>query len=372
VDPLAHSLVGASLAETGLKRLTPLATATLLLGANVPDIDGVLYLWDQDLALGVRRGWTHGVLALAALPAVLALLMLGVDRLVRRRWWTSAAPARPGPLIALSYGAAITHPLLDWLNAYGVRLLMPFSERWFYGDALFIIDPWLWLLGASGVVIASSRSRPGLVTWLVLGLGSSALVLGTGMVPPIVKVLWAVGVGSIVLLRVLPGTRRRSAAVARGALALATVYAALMVGGTWLTARAVRPWLAVRGIEATQIAPMPVAANPFVRDVVVAAPERYVFLRVDWLAGWPAIAVSDREVAVGGPTAITEAALRAPHVWGLRRWLRFPSYEVTALPDGYQVVIRDVRYWRPNRARSNLGAAVVRLDEALRPVTSDP
>ena len=22
---------------------------------------------------------------------------------------------------------------------------MPFDHRWFYGDAMFIIDPWLWL-----------------------------------------------------------------------------------------------------------------------------------------------------------------------------------------------------------------------------------
>ena len=31
-------------------------------------------------------------------------------------------------------------PLLDWLNTYGVRFLMPFDGTWFYGDALFIID----------------------------------------------------------------------------------------------------------------------------------------------------------------------------------------------------------------------------------------
>ena len=34
---------------------------------------------------------------------------------------------------------------MDVLNSYGVRLLMPFSGRWFYGDALYIVDPWLYL-----------------------------------------------------------------------------------------------------------------------------------------------------------------------------------------------------------------------------------
>ena len=35
MDPLAHTLAGASLAQAGLKRLTPLATATLVIGANL-------------------------------------------------------------------------------------------------------------------------------------------------------------------------------------------------------------------------------------------------------------------------------------------------------------------------------------------------
>jgi inner membrane protein len=366
MDPLAHSLVGATMAETGLKRLTPMATATLVLGANLPDVDAVLYLWDQDLALGVRRGWTHGVLALAVLPAMLALALAGFDRLVRRRW-RAAPPVRPGPLLALSYGAALTHPLLDWLNAYGIRLLMPFSERWFYGDALFIIDPWIWLLGACGVAVATSRRAPGIATWTVIGLASSGLVISTDMVPAAVKVVWVCGILTIVLLRLVPATRRAGQAIARTALVLATAYAIAMWTGTWLAARQVAPWLARQGLDAPLIAPLPVAANPFVRDVVVATEDRYRFLRVNWLAS-PAIAFSHPSVAVNGPTPVTEAALGAPHVWGRRKWLRFPSYEVTRLSAGYRVVIRDVRYWRPDEARSNLGVAVVLLDEQLQPL----
>ena len=34
-------MVGAALAEAGLKRRTPLASATLMIGANFPDIDVV-------------------------------------------------------------------------------------------------------------------------------------------------------------------------------------------------------------------------------------------------------------------------------------------------------------------------------------------
>jgi hypothetical protein len=41
MENLTHTFVGAALAECGLKRVTPLATTTLLIAANLPDIDVV-------------------------------------------------------------------------------------------------------------------------------------------------------------------------------------------------------------------------------------------------------------------------------------------------------------------------------------------
>jgi inner membrane protein len=64
MDPLAHTLFGATMAEAGLKRKTALATATLIIGANIPDVDAVAMFVSSDYALQVRRGWTHGILAL--------------------------------------------------------------------------------------------------------------------------------------------------------------------------------------------------------------------------------------------------------------------------------------------------------------------
>ena len=64
-------------------------------------------------------------------------------------------------LLLLSYLGVLSHVALDWLNTYGVRLLMPFDGRWFYGDTLFIIDPWLWLTLGVGVWLARRRGGPG-------------------------------------------------------------------------------------------------------------------------------------------------------------------------------------------------------------------
>ena len=82
MDPLTHTLVGANLASTRLGTTTRFATPALVAGANLPDVDAILYFTGHDdLALGFRRGWTHGVLALVVLPFVLTGLLLLIDRM---------------------------------------------------------------------------------------------------------------------------------------------------------------------------------------------------------------------------------------------------------------------------------------------------
>jgi inner membrane protein len=148
VDNVCHSLLGAALGKAGLARRTPLGMSTLVVANNLPDVDVAVFATDT-LAMSFRRGWTHGVLAQLLLPMALTGVMLAWDRVVRRRGAGGADPARAGQLLLLSYVGVVAHVFLDYLNSYGVRLLMPFSERWFYGDALFIVDPWMYLaLGA--------------------------------------------------------------------------------------------------------------------------------------------------------------------------------------------------------------------------------
>ena len=68
----------------------------------------------------------------------------------------------PAALLALSYAGLLSHMFLDFLNSYGIRLLMPFSGRWFYGDSVFIIDPGCgWSsVSASGGHADEQPSRP--------------------------------------------------------------------------------------------------------------------------------------------------------------------------------------------------------------------
>lgn len=158
MDNLTHSLVGALLGQAGLKRKTALAMPTLIIAANLPDIDAACLFWLQGAEhLGFRRGITHGPIAMLLLPILLWLVMLVWDS-----WRRKSKPARPavhrGWLLALAYIGCLSHPALDWLNNYGIRLLEPFSSQWFYGDSIFIIDLWLWL-ALGGALWASLRSE---------------------------------------------------------------------------------------------------------------------------------------------------------------------------------------------------------------------
>ncbi|WP_300974187.1 metal-dependent hydrolase [Sphingomonas sp. LHG3406-1] len=139
MDNLTHSFAGALLAQMGLKKLTARATATLVIAANIPDIDAVATVFGTE-SLAMRRGLTHGPIALALLPLILTALVLAWNR-----WRPAKEPVRFWPLLLCAYIGTLSHPALDWLNSYGVRLLEPFSSTWYAGDTLFIIDLWIWI-----------------------------------------------------------------------------------------------------------------------------------------------------------------------------------------------------------------------------------
>ena len=164
MDNLTHGLVGALIGQAGLKRKTGLAMPALVIGANLPDVDAACFLWlDGVQHVGFRRGITHGPIAWGVLPLILAGLLWGWDRWQAKRGKRPEGrlPVHFGWLYALAFIACLTHPALDWLNVYGIRLLEPFSTRWFYGDVLFIIDVWLWLGLGFATWLSLRRERRG-------------------------------------------------------------------------------------------------------------------------------------------------------------------------------------------------------------------
>jgi inner membrane protein len=157
VDNLTHSLVGAVLGRMGLKRLSPRVMPALIISANLPDVDSWIAPW---LGLSPRtfhRGFTHGIGGLVTLPFfAVAIVCL----------WEKLQPGKDGPLklgglLLACFVGVLSHPLFDLMNTYGVRLLEPLSHRWFYGDTLFIVDPWIWIALIVGLELSWRAERLG-------------------------------------------------------------------------------------------------------------------------------------------------------------------------------------------------------------------
>ena len=290
MDNLCHTLAGAAFAQAGLKQHTRFATATLLIGANLPDID-VLVFATSEPAVAFRRGWTHGVVAQALLPVALTVAMVVAARF--RRGGSDSPPLNVRWLLVLSYIALLSHVALDLLNNYGVRLLAPLNWRWFYGDAVFIIDPWLWLTLGAGV-------------WL------SARLAGA--------------------------TKPARAAI---------VIAALYIGAMCVQARLAREfvldaWRTARGSDPAHLMVGPVPVTPFRRTVIVDAGDRY---ETGTFTAMPPRVTFDADIVrknEDDPRVMR--AREAPHIRAFLVWSRFPFWTLEPTRGGTLVSVGDMRF----------------------------
>jgi inner membrane protein len=271
--------------------------ATAIVGANLPDVDGLIYVFGNGGvdALAFRRGWTHGVLAMAVLPLVLAGVMLAFDRFGRRGLRPEKPAALWKPLLLLSAITVLSHPLLDFLNTYGVRFLAPFSWKWFYGDALFIIDLWVWIALAVGIFLSGRRRR-----------------------------------------RETPNPERP----ARAALLLSGAYVvSMMLSGVVGRIAANR---SVPGSERRMVGPVPV--NPFRRQLVLDFGETYRYGALEILPR-PGIEVSPEVDPKGADDPLAREAAATDQGKKFLMWSRFPIFRVEREPDGAaRVSIADARY----------------------------
>ena len=363
MDPIAHTLTGATLAQTGLRRTTPLATATLIIGANIPDIDAVFTFVGQDASLLYRRGLTHGIAALVVLPLLLTVLVYAYDRWFRRRRAPDKSPVKLPAVLGLSFLGVLSHFFLDWLNTYGVRLLMPFDDRWFYGDTLFIVDPWLWLLLGASVVFAHSRSRLSQGAWLVVGALASALVTLAPMVPGPAVAVWWIGVAVIALARWRGVDADENRRVAVACVTAVCLYLAAMMAGNKVAQDVVTDELG-DDVRTAQIMTGPLPANPFSREIVAETDRHYHGLTIN-LFDEPQVEERFAPQPIEEPEGVVAAALDDESVQGFVNWMRFPVFEVQNIDDGHRVIIRDLRYVEPDVEESpGIGMTTVDIPEA--------
>ena len=153
MEPLTHFLTGACIARAGLNRKTALATATVTLAAEAPDIDVLGNLKGPVFGFAHHRGFTHSFLGLVFVSAMVVGVVYLWWRLRGRKIKDPNLPPRWGLLFGFAYLAGLTHIMLDFTNHYGVRPFWPFLEKWYSWDIVFIVEPIILLLLVAGLLL---------------------------------------------------------------------------------------------------------------------------------------------------------------------------------------------------------------------------
>lgn len=284
MDNLTHSLVGLVAAKAGLEKLSPGATTLCLLATNAPDSDIIALLGGRWTYLQYHRGITHSILGTLTLALILPIVFYLLARLVAKI--RSRPPLiRLRGLVAVSLVVSATHPFLDLTNNYGVRLLLPWSSQWFYGDLVFIVDPFLWLvLGGAGFLLTSA-SKKQIAFWFLIALVLTYLVIS---VPSqrhfdeafILRAVWIGALISFLVLFKMDAARRWRNKIGLAAFALLLVYwggLAILHSSALKAARVAAAAIAHQSGETiTDVAAMPTLANPFVW-MCVAETERAAY-----------------------------------------------------------------------------------------------
>ena len=248
--------MGAALAELALPASASTAQRRTfftvgVIAANLPDAD-LVYTNITAPPLGYllnHRGHTHTLVGLVGLAALIGVVCL-IPRLrrslsgVQDRFWIMVA------------AALLSHLVLDSWNSYGVHPFYPLDVNWYYGDSIFIVEPWLWLF----LGVAATANAHGKLSRIALGVlfaVASFMFAWAGMVPVAAfVVLVLVALVAAWLVRRWPPRRRSGAA-----LAAVVLFVTMMFGLKHVVRERVVASLA-HGVDLVDVILSPQAANP--------------------------------------------------------------------------------------------------------------
>lgn len=374
MDNLTHSLIGLAAAKAGLEKLSPGATTLCVLAANAPDADIVVLIFAGRWAyLQQHRGVSHSIAGVLLFALALPLVFYLGDRLLARLGRPRNREKRvklPGLLLA-SAVVTVTHPLMDWTNNYGVRPLLPWNPRWFYGDFVFVIDPFMWIVLGGAAFLLTAKTRKQVITWVIIALVPSVLVL-VGPAGPrlaaneiVLRLLWIVALIVFVSLYRRDFGRRAGAKIAIAALATVAIYCAGLAATHVVALRQAKLLatnIAQRNAEnVIRVAAMPTIANP-IEWVCVLETDRATYrYSVFLLLSPPGFDNVLRYEKPGGLAAEAVAqATRDSRSQVFLGFARFPVVRVVGEDCVTQTLVQfaDLRYTEPGRSRGTFALEV--------------
>jgi inner membrane protein len=312
MENLTHTIVGLMMARVGLEKTTPRGAGMMMLAANAPDIDAVFWLGGTLRYLEYHRSYTH---SFAFMPIV-ALLPMLLTR-VKFSWQSYLA----------SLAGVLSHLLLDWTNAYGIPLLLPFSAHKFRLDTVNIVDFWIWaiLLGA-------------LAATALVRLVSGEIGAGKGLGA---RRGWAWA--ALLLLLSYEGGREVAHDRAVGVMS-ARLY---------------------EGAPPKSVTALPGALNPFAWRGVVEGNGFVIVVPVNLRGDYDLSAGRLYRTAMPGPAI--QAALRTHPFQVFRRFAQLPFWQVMPVENGTQVTLMDLRFGDPgNPGFAGVSAVVDHAGRVLR------
>lgn len=303
MDPLTHTLLGASLGYFGGGRRLGRATAAGVgaLAGAAPDLDVLIgSASDPLIAVEYHRHFTHA-LPFAPVGAALVVGLLLVYRPLREKW-----RGQLGAVWACGLAAWVSHCLLDAATSYGTQLLWPFTDERYGWDFIAVVDPAFTLPLAIGLGVALIRVRPGAA---LAGLIVAAAYLGLG----VVQHARAVGAqAAVAASRGHTPTRFEVMPTLGNVL----VWRALYAHGGKIHADRIRVGLAGDATVRGGWALATVVAGDLTADER-ARGERRSFARFNWFAeGW--VARSPADATVLGDMRYSMSTEAFDPVWGIR------------------------------------------------------
>jgi inner membrane protein len=362
MDNLTHSFIGLAASKAGLEKLSPGTTTLCVLAANAPDSDILTLAFGRWFYLQHHRGITHSIVGTLALALALPLVFYLVD-LVIARVRNRAGSVRLRGLLLASIIVSATHPLMDWTNNYGVRFLLPWNSKWFYGDFVFIIDPFLWLILGGAVFLLTSETKKQIGAWLLVALITGYLVyfgpanLGGLSNATLLRIVWVVALVSLFILFKKRAGKRWGAKIPIAAFAVVACYLsalclihAIALKRAKLDATAIA---AEHNEHSIDVAAMPTLANPL-QWLVVLETERAAYrFNLSLLGRSDPSSVARYERPDPLSSRAVEQASRDSRAQVFLGFARFPVVEVAGEDCATRTLVQfaDLRYTEPGRSR---------------------
>jgi inner membrane protein len=370
MDNLTHSLIGLTAAKAGLEKLSPGATALCLLAANAPDVDvAVLFFRGRWAYLHHHRGITHSILGACVLAIALPLVFYLGDLLISRLRKRDSQVRFKGLLLA-SVLVTATHPILDWTNNYGMRFLLPWNDKWFYGDFLFVIDPFFWIVLGGSTFLLTANTRRQVTVWLVIGgLATVVVMVGSGQNMSaganVFRIFWLLALILIAgLYRARIGQRVGARAAIAG-FAIVITYSAVLALTHSIALRQANlqagDIAAGHAEQVLRVAAMPTLANPVDWLCILETDRATYKFQVSLFSNVGSDSSFARfEKPVGATAEIIATAERDSRAQIFLGFARFPGFRVVGEDCLTETLVQfaDLRYTEPGKGRGTFSLDV--------------